>query len=59
MSNTRLHYLSIADTAAMLRAKKLSPVEVAQAYLDRIDAHDGRLRAYITVMRGAGTGEGG
>ena len=43
----------------MLRAKKISPVEVAQAYLDRIDAHDGRLRAYITVMRGAGTGEGG
>jgi len=51
MSDTRLHYLSIADLAAMLRAKKLSPVEVAQAYLDRIDAHDGRLRAYITVMR--------
>ena len=51
MSDTRLHYLSIADTAAMLRAKQISPVEVAQAYLDRIDAHDGRLRAYITVMR--------
>ena len=51
MSDTRLHYLSIADTAAMLRAKKISPVDVAQAYLDRIDAHDGRLRAYITVMR--------
>ena len=51
MRDTPLHYLSIVDTAAMLRAKKLSPVEVAQAYLDRIDAHDGRLRAYITVMR--------
>ncbi len=51
MSDTRLYYLSIADTAAMLRAKKISAVEVAQAYLDRIDAHDGRLRAYITVMR--------
>lgn len=51
MSDTRRHYLSIADTAAMLRAKKISAVEVTQAYLDRIDAHDGRLRAYITVMR--------
>ena len=51
MSDTHLHYLSIAETAAMLRAKEISPVEVAQVYLDRIDAHDGRLRAYITVMR--------
>lgn len=48
---SNLHYWSIAETAAMLREKKVSPVEVAQAYLDRIDDHDGRLRAYITVTR--------
>lgn len=46
-----LHYLSIAQTAALIRARELSPVELAQAYLDRIAAHDRALGAYITVMR--------
>jgi len=35
--------------AAKFRAKELSPVEVTEAYLDRITATDDRLRAYITV----------
>ena len=51
MTNTPLHYLSIAQTAALIRARELSPVELAQAYLDRIAALDPALGAYITVMR--------
>ena len=50
-ANPPLHYLSIAQTAALIRARELSPVELAQAYLDRIAAHDRALGAYITVMR--------
>ena len=50
-ANPPLHYLSITQTAALIRARELSPVELAQAYLDRIAAHDGALGAYITVMR--------
>ena len=46
-----LHYLSITQTAALIRARELSPVELTQAYLDRITALDGALGAYITVMR--------
>ena len=34
----------------MLRSGELSPVELTQAYLDRIDALNGELGAYITVM---------
>ena len=35
--------------AALVRDKRLSPVELVCAYLDRIARLDGRLRAYITV----------
>jgi len=46
-----LVYLSAARQAALIRTKQLSPVEMARAYLERIDRLDGRLRAYITVTR--------
>ena len=42
-------FLSIAEAARMLRARTLSPVELAEAYLQRIDAIDGQTHAYITV----------
>lgn len=35
--------------AALVRDKRLSPVDLVCAYLDRIAREDGRLRAYITV----------
>jgi aspartyl-tRNA(Asn)/glutamyl-tRNA(Gln) amidotransferase subunit A len=50
MSKTDLHYLSISDAAALIRAGELSPVELSQAYLDRIESLNGHLNAYITVM---------
>ena len=50
MSNTELHYKPITEQSAMLRAGELSPVELTQAYLDRISALNGELGAYITVM---------
>ena len=34
----------------MLRAGEVSPVELTSAYLDRINALNGTLGAYITVM---------
>ena len=46
-----LHYQPIAQTAALIRARQLSPVELAQTYLDRIAALDDTLGSYITVMR--------
>ena len=45
-----LHYLSIADAAALIERRELSPVELTQAYLDRIANHDDLLHAYITLL---------
>ncbi|MBI4610528.1 MAG: amidase [Candidatus Rokubacteria bacterium] len=44
-----LVFLGAAKLAALIRDKQVSPVELVQLYLERIDALDGRLRAYITV----------
>ena len=41
--------LDVVGLAAKLRARELSPVEVTDAYLDRIAATEKRLCAYITV----------
>ena len=45
-----LHYLTIAALAAEIEACRLSPVDVAQHMLDRIEALDGKLNAYAAVM---------
>ncbi len=47
---TALHDLTIAEAASLLKAKKLSPVELTAAYLQRIEAFDGQLNAYIRVL---------
>lgn len=41
--------LTATDMVADFRARRRSPVEVAQAALDRIDAHDGELNAFCLV----------
>ncbi len=46
-----LPWASIAELSGLLRRKAASPVEVTRAYLERIDALDRRLAAYITVTR--------
>lgn len=42
-------YLSAAEQGRLIRARKLSPVELIRACLARIERFDGLLRAYITV----------
>jgi Asp-tRNA(Asn)/Glu-tRNA(Gln) amidotransferase A subunit family amidase len=42
----------MTELSRMIAAKKVSPVEVVQAHLDRIAALDGKLKSYITVMGG-------
>jgi aspartyl-tRNA(Asn)/glutamyl-tRNA(Gln) amidotransferase subunit A len=44
-----LHFLTIAEAARLIRARKLSPVELAEAYLARIAALDGALDSFVTV----------
>ena len=35
-----LHYLSIADAARLIESRRLSPVELTRAFLNRIDTFD-------------------
>ena len=51
MADTPLYYLSIAEASARIQSGELSPVELTQAFLDRIDALDGELNSYILVTR--------
>ena len=50
MRYTPLHYQTILEVGSRLQAKELSPVELTQTILDRIDALDGDLKSYATVM---------
>ena len=47
--DSELHYLSIDTAGRLIKAGKLSPVELTEAYLTRIDALDHRLHSYINV----------
>ena len=50
MQQDDLCFLSAVELAAAIRAKKLSPVELVSAVLDRIDRIDPALNAYCTVL---------
>ena len=49
MVSSDLHKLTIAQAGTEIRNRRLSPVELTQAYLDRIDRLNADLGAYITV----------
>ncbi|MCY1282998.1 putative amidase AmiD [compost metagenome] len=44
-----LHYLEMHELSRLIRSRKLSPVEVTEAQLARIEALDGDLRSYARV----------
>jgi aspartyl-tRNA(Asn)/glutamyl-tRNA(Gln) amidotransferase subunit A len=50
---SELHWLGVAEAAKAIAAKKLSPVELVDALLKRIDALDPRLNAFIRLDREA------
>ena len=45
-----VHYLTISELASMLRGKDVSPVEVTEAMLGRIEQLDPSLKSYATLM---------
>jgi aspartyl-tRNA(Asn)/glutamyl-tRNA(Gln) amidotransferase subunit A len=49
MTRDDLAFLDAVELARLVRAKEVSPVELVQAYLERIERFDARLRAYIAV----------
>ncbi len=44
-------YLTMTEASALMKAKRLSPVELTQAYLDRIESLDPLVKSFITVLR--------
>ena len=48
--NEETHYLSITQVSALLRARKISPVEVLDRCLARIERLNQRLNGFVTVL---------
>jgi aspartyl-tRNA(Asn)/glutamyl-tRNA(Gln) amidotransferase subunit A len=46
-----LPYLSLTEASALIKSRRLSPVELTDALLGRIDRLNGRIGAFITVTR--------
>ena len=49
-SSRALHHLSIHEAAGLIQSRELSPVELTQAFLDRIESVDDQLKTYITLL---------
>lgn len=50
MSAKGLHYLGLVEVGQQIQARKLSPVEVTRALLERIGQLDGKLKSYAYIM---------
>ena len=53
VAEKQLYYLTIHEAQQLIRDRKLSPVELTRAVLERIDTVDGKLHAYINLMSDA------
>jgi amidase len=47
MNRTELHYLDLTEVAHLLQTRALSPIELTEALLRRIETLDRRLHAYV------------
>jgi amidase len=53
MNDIELHYLELTQVAHLLQTRKISPVELTQAMLHRIESLDRNLHAYALLNTGA------
>ncbi len=49
-TSNELCFLTIGKASGLIKNKKLSPVELTQAYLDRMGAIDGKVKSYVTPL---------
>jgi len=49
MAAADILFLSVDELSPLLKARKLSPVELVRAFLDRIDAVNPKVNAFITI----------
>ncbi|MGK7890954.1 MAG: amidase [Leptolyngbyaceae cyanobacterium] len=50
MNSTDLAFLPALDQSQLIRRREVSPLELTQLYLDRIDQFDGKFGSYFTVL---------
>ncbi len=53
MNSVDLAFTSALDQAQLIRSKQLSPVELTELYLARIDQYNSQLGSFVTVMADA------
>jgi aspartyl-tRNA(Asn)/glutamyl-tRNA(Gln) amidotransferase subunit A len=46
-----IHFSTVSDLAAQIRSRRVSPVELTEHYLDRLEGVGRKLGAVVTVMR--------
>ena len=50
MQTNELHYLTVSDAASLIESRQLSPVELVEAHLERIEQTDERLNSFVTLL---------
>jgi aspartyl-tRNA(Asn)/glutamyl-tRNA(Gln) amidotransferase subunit A len=51
MADAPLHEWSLATAARKVREKEISSVELTRSILDRIDRHEAKVNAHVTILR--------
>ena len=51
MDSNEIPFLPATELSVLIKSREVSPVQAAQAYLDRIGQVDEKLNSYITVCR--------
>src|SRR5262249_58870775 len=51
MEKAEIPFLSVSQLSELIKGRQVSPVEVVEGYLERIDRLNDRLYAYLTVCR--------
>ena len=51
MDKADIPFLSVSQLSELIKSRQVSPVEVVEGYLERIDRLNDRLYAYLTVCR--------
>ena len=50
MQTNELHYLTVSAAASLIESGQLSPVELVEAHLERIEQTDERLNSFVTLL---------
>ena len=50
MSNIGIETLTLKKAAELIRSREMSPVELVQAYLNRIEQVEDRVKAWVTLV---------